>query len=96
MRAIDLQITNKSIDFFFVDEYGLTELANHEGRSAEKKTEEEAMNLNYSEYVYHFLGKNKEPTEKRSDHKRFKVSTKDFVFMKILGTGGFSKVLLID
>jgi hypothetical protein len=92
MRAIDLQVTNKSIDFFFVEDYGLTELANHEGRIAEKKTEEEAMNLNFSEYVYHFLGKNKEPTEARSEQKKFKVSTKDFVFMKILGTGGFSKV----
>lgn len=92
MRAIDLLVTNKSIDFFFVEDYGLIELANHEGRTAEKKTEAEAMNLNFSEYVYHFLGKNKELTPTSNEQKRFKVTTKDFEFHKILGTGGFSKV----
>lgn len=93
MRAIDLQVNNKSIYFYFVDDYGLTEQANHEGRVAEKKTDAEAMNLNFSEYVYHFLGKNKTTPEK-SDQIRFKVSINDFEFLKILGTGGFSKVVL--
>lgn len=102
MRAIDLQVSNKGIDFFFVDEYGLTELANHEGRTADKKTEAEAMNLNFSEYVYHFLGKKqkekkeKEPSKDKGveqEQKKFKVSTNDFEFRKILGTGGFSKVV---
>lgn len=94
MRAIDLQAKNKSINFFFVEDYGLTEQANHEGKVAEKKIDAEAINLNFSEYVYHFLGKNKNATEK-SDQKRFKVSTDDFEFLKILGTGGFSKVELV-
>lgn len=95
MRAIDLQVTNKGLDFYFVDEYGLTELASHEGRTAEKKTDAEAMNLNFSEYVYHFLGKQKEPNHKTMSHeqKKFKVSTSDFEFRKIIGTGGFSKVI---
>ena len=94
MRAIDLQVTNKGIDFFFVDDYGLTELANHEGRTADKKTDAEAMNLNFSEYVYHFLGKKKDHAQIPTPHeqKRFKVSTSDFEFRKLLGTGGFSKV----
>lgn len=96
MRAIDLQVTNKSLDFYFVDDYGLTELANHEGRTAEKKTEEESMNLNFSEYIYHFLGRKKDHAPVMNEQKRFKVTTSDFEFHKILGTGGFSKVVLLD
>lgn len=94
MRAIDIQVKNKSIDFFFVDDFGLTELANHEGRTAEKKTDAESMNLTYNEYVYHFLGKQKktEPTGGKEEKPRFKVTVADFEFIKILGTGGFSKV----
>ena len=95
MRVIDLRSTNKSIDFYFVEDYGLTELASHEGRTADKNSEAEAMNLNFSEYVYHFLGKKKQQpvlVEGDVEQKRFKVGTTDFEFRKILGTGGFSKV----
>lgn len=98
MRAIDIQVKNKSIDYFFVDDFGLTELANHEGRTAEKKTDAESMNLTYNEYVYHFLGKqkkNSEPTDK-NEKPRFKVTVDDFEFHKILGTGGFSKVFSVN
>ena len=95
MRAIDLQVTNRSIKFYFIDEYGLSEFANHEGKNADKKTEEEAMNLNFSEYVYHFLGKNKGVETENNEQKKFKVTTQDFEFHKILGTGGFSKVRMV-
>lgn len=98
MRAIDIQVKNKSIDYFFVDDFGLTELANHEGRTAEKKTDAESMNLTYNEYVYHFLGKqkkNSQPTDK-TEKPRFKVTVDDFEFHRVLGTGGFSKVFLFN
>jgi Unconventional myosin tail, actin- and lipid-binding len=98
MRAIDIQVKNKSIDYFFVDDFGLTELANHEGRTAEKKTDAESMSLTYNEYVYHFLGKqkkNSEPTDK-TEKPRFKVTVDDFEFHRVLGTGGFSKVFLFN
>lgn len=98
MRAIDIQVKNKSIDYFFVDDFGLTEMANHEGRTAEKKTDAESMNLTYNEYVYHFLGKqkkNSEPTDK-TEKPRFKVTVDDFEFHRVLGTGGFSKVFLFN
>jgi Unconventional myosin tail, actin- and lipid-binding len=97
MRAIDIKAKNFSVDFFFVDDYGLTELANHEGRTAEKKTDAESMSLTYNEYVYHFLGKKKqnEPVENQAKP-RFKVTVNDFEFHKILGTGGFSKVGIVD
>lgn len=55
-------------------------------------------NLTFSEYVYHFLGKQKaQPvSEPQDDQKmRFKVSTKDFRFVKVIGTGGFSTVYLV-
>lgn len=73
----------------------MNELANHEGKQAVKKIDAEAMNLNYSEYVYHFLGKKK--NDKKIDivaeeKKNFKVSVDDFEFLRLLGTGGFSKV----
>jgi Unconventional myosin tail, actin- and lipid-binding len=97
MRAIDIQAKNKTIDFFFVDDYGLTELANHEGRTAEKKTDAESMSLTSNEYVYHFLGKQKksDSTVDKQDKPRFKVTVEDFEFHKILGTGGFSKVRIL-
>lgn len=96
MRAIDIQVKNKSIDFYFVDDFGLTELANHEGRTAEKKTDAESMNLTFDEYVYHFLGKQKKADPAGKEEKpRFKVTVADFEFIKIVGTGGFSKVASI-
>lgn len=95
MRSIDLQVLNKSIDFYFVDDYGLTELANHEGRTAEKKTDAESMSLTFSEYVYHFLGKKKDSVGK-PEKPRFKVTVNDFEFHKVIGTGGFSKVGFAD
>lgn len=91
MRGIDLQVPNKSLSFYFVDDYGLTEMASHEGRTAEKKTDAEAMKLTFSEYVYHFLGKQLKETG-RIEQRKFKVSIADFDFVKILGRGGFSKV----
>lgn len=75
-----------------MDDYGLTELANHEGRTAEKKTDAESMSLTYSDYVYHFLGKKKSESPEKAAKPRFKVTVNDFEFHKILGTGGFSKV----
>lgn len=56
------------------------------------------QNLNFSEFVYHFLGKKKThpQLEGESDQKtKFRVSTKDFEFLRIVGTGGFSKVYLV-
>lgn len=96
MRAIDIRSNNKSIEFFFVDDFGLTELANHEGRTAEKKTDAESMSLTYNEFVYHFLGKQKKIEAPGNIEKpRFKVTVDDFEFQKILGTGGFSTVNLL-
>jgi hypothetical protein len=48
--------------------------------------------------VYHFLGKKKtvQTNPQETDQKmRFKVGTKDFDFIKIVGAGGFSKVMMI-
>ena len=53
--------------------------------------------MNYQEYVYHFLGKKKtlKTTVPAAEMKKnFKVSVDDFEFLKIIGTGGFSKVNL--
>ncbi len=45
--------------------------------------------------MYHFLGKKKNLKNNvpaAETKKNFKVSIEDFEFLKILGTGGFSKV----
>ena len=43
MRSIDILKPNKSIEFYFVEDFGMNELANHEDRVAVKPTEAEAM-----------------------------------------------------
>lgn len=43
LRSLDITYPNRAIDFFFVEDYGMNELANHESRPAVKKIEAEAM-----------------------------------------------------
>ncbi len=45
MRSIDILHKNHSVDFFFVEDYDLNELAHHEGKTAVRNTDAEAMVL---------------------------------------------------
>ena len=92
----------KSLEFYFVEDYGLNELADHEGKPALRKPESESMvvssnrkNLTYDDFVCHFLGKKQSINSNTLELKKLKTGVEDFQFLKVIGTGGFSKVYLV-
>jgi hypothetical protein len=43
LYSIELAVPDTALNFFFVEDYGLNELANHEGKPALRKLECEVM-----------------------------------------------------